>query len=71
MTRNSNSLAVVKTESEFGGTDRATHKVTKGGAVARKKLAAISSQVKTLRRQLRENTEGLECATATESPRPS
>jgi hypothetical protein len=61
MERNSSpSLVAPKTETARRRTGRVAHKVAKAGAVARKKLAAISMHVKALRRQLQENTEGFE-----------
>jgi hypothetical protein len=52
------SLVAPKTVTALRRTGRVAHKVAKAGAVARKKLAAISMHVKALRRQLQENTEG-------------
>jgi hypothetical protein len=52
------SLVAPKTETARRRTGRVAHRVAKAGAVARKKLAAISMHVKALRRQLQQNTEG-------------
>ena len=43
----------------MGAADRNSHKIAKAGVSAKKKLMAISNQVKALRRQLQNNTEGL------------
>jgi hypothetical protein len=59
MERNSTpSLVAPKIETARRRTGRVARKVSKAGAVARKRLAAISVRVKALRRQLQRNTEG-------------
>jgi hypothetical protein len=49
----------VKIGAAIGNADRTVHKIATAGVSARKKLVAISRQVQALRRQLRNNTEGL------------
>jgi polyhydroxyalkanoate synthesis regulator phasin len=46
----------------MGRADRTAHKVAKAGVVAKKELAAISSQVEALKKQLQKTTKRLKHA---------
>jgi hypothetical protein len=59
--RNRNPLAA-EPGAATGRVDRAARRIAKAGGAAKKKFEAISRHVQALKRQLQENTEGLQRA---------